>query len=671
MSPTLPRAFLPLVKSPRFWSDYLFLTDTEDHSLHKVAFAKVEDESDDEDSDTDYNKSDDQDSNEDDGDEFDDELSGDGDENGGEEKDGNKDDDSDVDSPNEKASNEPSSQPADGNPTEEPSENNPTVNEPASPSSSSSSSSSASDSPRPRSRSPCYSHDLTFPFARSLQPWDDTYNLSFSISPELSYFELTFCAPNLYNVSIAHDDQAHWHPWVLRWEELELVCRAVSATFAKRREKAKEAGEDEDEANLRRWEHPGLPLLFLYRFAPICVGDDVDRIVSMLVKAWKKVLGDGGTERDIRRFVERMDFRRRNFRWFKEGENWWIGVGDDAETAGAVYTYRDRDSVKSGKWRNEDWNKLVEEARAVVEDEGGLGELSEEDRELAARFAPRTKHGLSLWLQLREKDRPLHQRAGRYFSLTLDAVLRILDLGRLSSSGASSRTINGESVWTSDHMSISIHGGLERGRAIIKQMLWWIRAPLSSTLMDSSYKDLPFNIADGAEDTIPETYLGIIVPDILPTCSWLVGHTLPDSLCTALQSKEVLQDTANVSGPTSEGWLTVTTTDGGELGFNLSRFDDEELEGTGAVLLRKLTPQASAVLHALMNASGAVLTPVALAAKPLNSDVADMHWPPHRIVDAGTLHEILSGGPYQLWVKAERKEDDMEDSDEEYWEERW
>ena len=123
------------------------------------------------------------------------------------------------------------------------------------------------------------------------------------------------------------------------------------------------------------------------------------------------------------------------------------------------------------------------------------------------------------------------------------------------------------------------------------------------------------------------------------------------------------------SGAVGEVW-TVTSTDGGELGLNLSRFDGKELEGTGAVALKKLTPQASAVLHSLMNASGAVLTPVALAAKPLKDSVAEMSWPPHRIVDAKTLHEILSAGPYQLWVDAERKEDEAEDTDEE-WEPRW
>ncbi|KAK4448382.1 hypothetical protein QBC34DRAFT_327788 [Podospora aff. communis PSN243] len=526
MSPTLPRALLPLVKSTRFWTDYFFLTDVESPSPHKPAFAKVEDDQ-----------------------------------------------------------------------TEEPTGN-------------------AED-------------------------------------PVLSYFELSFSAPDVYGVSIGHDDQGHWHPFVLRWEELELICRA-------------------EEANLRRWEHPGLPLLFLCRWAPICVGDDVERIVSMLVRAWQRVLGEDGTERDIRRLVERMDCRGRKFRWFKEGENWWIGAGDDAETASGVYTYRHREAVKpGGKWCGEGWNKLVEEAKRVVEGVGGKGELTDGDRALAAKFAPRTKYGLSVWLELRKKDRPLHQRAGRYFYLTLDAVLRHLDLGKAGSSGASSCTINGQHVWTSDHMSISIHGSLERGRAIIKQMLWWIRAPASTTLMTSNYKDLPFSMADAAEDATDETYLGITVPDIPPGCSWLVGHSLPDSLCTMLGSREVLQDTGHLSGPTADGWFTVATADGGELGLNLSRFDGEKLSGTGAVALRNLTPQTSTVLHALMNASGAVLTPVALAAKPLSENVAEMSWPPHRIVDDKTLHEILSGGAYQLWVKAERKEGDTEDSDDEDWEPRW
>ena len=257
----------------------------------------------------------------------------------------------------------------------------------------------------------------------------------------------------------------------------------------------------------------------------------------------------------------------------------------------------------------------------------------------------------------------MHRRAGRYLYLTLDGVLRVLDIGRATSSGGSSCIINGQSANTSDHISVTIYGDLARGRAVIKQMLWWLRAPLATTLRDgSSYDELPFSLADSTKDRLHEGYLGICVPDIVPDCSWLVAHTLPDSLGTKLESKEGLCDTESVSGPTNDGWFTLTTADGGELGFNFSRFDDEELEGTGAIALRQVTPRASTILHRLMETTGAVLTPVGLMAKPLSEKVEEISWPPHRVVDAPTLHEILSGGAFDSWKNAERKFDADDDS---------
>jgi hypothetical protein len=629
-----PPSFLPLVKSTRFWTDYLFLTDTPypPPLAYKVAFQNAPRDSDDE--------------------EADDEEASNPD------SDQESDENPDSEDPDDQMTNTPdvpdNLQPPIENACQE--DNDGRDDGETSDTSSQSSSSSPSSRPGSGARSPLLYYKLVFPFNRDLDPTDKEFSLMISIDPLLSYLPLTFHAPEVYDVRIAHDDQAHWHPFVLRWEELEVISRAVALTVR-----------DEDREGL--YQHPGLPLLFLYRFAPICQGDDVDKIVVMLARAWRRVLGEGVSDRDVRRLIERMDCRGRGFRWFQEDENWWIGEGEDPETAEEVYTYRSRESVRSGQWLNEEWRQFVEEAMAVVERSGGdeVPTLTEEDRELAVRFAPRTRHSLNVWLALREKDRTLSQRAGGYFCSTLDSVLQILDLGSATSSGAQSCTINGRHVYTSDHSSVTIYDNLERGRAIIKQMLWWLRAPLATTLRDgSTYSELPFDLADKEDSSTEEVYLGICVPKILPDCDWAVSHTLPDALHGTLESKEVLQDTALlITGLTSGGggWCTVKTTDGGELGFNFSRFDGKEVQGTGAVNLRRVTPQASSLLHRLMEVSGAVLTPVALAAKPLSEDVAKVSWVPHQVVDSKRLHEVLSGGAFDLWAKAANKMPD--DSDEE------
>src|SRR4051812_12948402 len=80
--------------------------------------------------------------------------------------------------------------------------------------------------------------------------------LTLDLDTSLSYFGLGLRHPGAAAPSeIAWDDQAHWHPHVLRWEELDLVCRVVAL----------------DDPTLP---HPGLPLALLHRFTPICLGDD-------------------------------------------------------------------------------------------------------------------------------------------------------------------------------------------------------------------------------------------------------------------------------------------------------------------------------------------------------------------------------------------------------------
>ena len=604
---SLPRSLLPLVKSPRFWTDYLFLTDTPYPSPYEDAFRLAAAE------------------------------------------------------PNSPTAELEPPQNQDTPQTPYDSESNDEYPTPPS-------------SDHPPSQPP--SLTLLFPFDRVLDPTDPTFNLSSAVDPLFSYIPLAFHSPEAHDVTIGHDDQAHWHPFVLRWEELELFSKAVGRTFL---EGEGEKGDDSEmEAEIDElYQHPGLPLLFLYRFAPICAGDDAEKIVGMLVKAYRRVVGEELKDKDLQRLVEKMDFRARGFRWFREGCSWWIGKGEDKETAEGVYTYRSRTAVESGEWLNAAWSSLLEEARDVVQGvvvdgvvaEGNVDadaekKADDEYRELGRMFAPRERHGLNLRLLLGEKDRPLPERAGRYFSLTLDGVLRILDIGKAIVSGGTSRIIDGRSVPVSDSISITVYGNLAHGKAVVKQMLWWLRASLATTIWDSStYKNLPFDLADETEEKTDEIYLGITVPDILPNCSWLVGHTLPDSLGTTLKSKEVLGETGEVTGPTADGWLTATTADGGEIGFNFIRFDDERIQGTGAIALRRVTTQASALLHQLMETSGAVLTPVRLAAKPLSEEVIEIEWPPHRIVDAETFHAILSAGAFDLWNKAERKSDMDDDMD--------
>ncbi|KAL1844188.1 hypothetical protein VTJ49DRAFT_3844 [Mycothermus thermophilus] len=514
------------------------------------------------------------------------------------------------------------------------------------------------------------------------------YRLSLKIDPRFIYIPLAYCTPSLarengpeYPLQLGYDDQAHWHPYALRWAELELFSRAVAA-----------AATTATERPHRRWGTvPGLIVLLLCRFAPICTntlhddGNDPDaemrKVVRLIVAAFWRVFGRDGIDDDtVRRFIERADFRKQKFRWFREekGGNWWIGCGDDPGTAEAVYTFRSEESVADGgDWNPEEWDRLLKAARMVVEQHGAAAGADSDptadltDEELMSRFAPREWHSYNVNLPLIKRDRPLNQRASRYWCLSLGGILRVLNSGNIEPTGSCGREINGEHIWSSESLSVSLCCDRSHGRALLKESLWWLRAPLATRLSSRNNTDsVPFSLADDKQDVAApgESYLGIFVPAIVPSCKWLVSHTLPDSLQDVLASAAVLGDGGQLSGLTDDGWYTVTAAgDGGELGLNLSRAEEEELEGTGALALRKVTPQVTGILHRFMAAADVVLAPVALAAKALPKAVQDgPSWLEHRVVDPSELYGILSGGAYELWLQADRRSDEEKESGDPY-----
>jgi hypothetical protein len=127
-----------------------------------------------------------------------------------------------------------------------------------------------------------------------------------SLDEFLASFELDFLAPDGEAVNIAWDDQAHWHPHVLRWEELETVGRAIAMQDAE-------------------MSHPGPVVLLLHRFAPICEGEDLDPIISMLEAAFTQL--GLFTRAEITRWIERIDAREAGFQ-SAGAYNWWMGRVD-------------------------------------------------------------------------------------------------------------------------------------------------------------------------------------------------------------------------------------------------------------------------------------------------------------------------------------------------------
>src|SRR5262249_8588238 len=111
---------------------------------------------------------------------------------------------------------------------------------------------------------------LTFPlFARS--------SLSLSVDKH-AYVSLVLREETGDAFEVAWADLAHWHPHVLRGPELDASGRRVAARSPAH-------------------PHPGIPLLLLYRFAPIASEEDARLALPLLKGALDRV---GGGSRTIR-----------------------------------------------------------------------------------------------------------------------------------------------------------------------------------------------------------------------------------------------------------------------------------------------------------------------------------------------------------------------------------
>jgi len=142
------------------------------------------------------------------------------------------------------------------------------------------------------------------------------YALSLSIDPHLWEDTLYLIHPGSGEpVQLAWDDQAHFHPNALRWNELEAVCRCV----AKREPEM---------------EHPAIPLLLLFRFAPITGADDKTAIRNTLVSACRslRIFTDDEVASlldEVFLLSEEVLGIRRDWHWVRAPDLGWTLEGED------------------------------------------------------------------------------------------------------------------------------------------------------------------------------------------------------------------------------------------------------------------------------------------------------------------------------------------------------
>lgn len=148
--------------------------------------------------------------------------------------------------------------------------------------------------------------------------------LRLKFDPQLSSVNLNLCDQSGKEFELGWDDQAHWHPHVLRCEELDKICRSVAR----------------QDASLP---HPGVPLLLFCRFAPVTDSGDSEHAISLLREAWRSL--DLFDDPQICEFLKMVDYRATGVEWRQDAQlDWALHLDRDLHSKVGLYTLRCKDN---------------------------------------------------------------------------------------------------------------------------------------------------------------------------------------------------------------------------------------------------------------------------------------------------------------------------------------
>ena len=451
-------------------------------------------------------------------------------------------------------------------------------------------------------------------------PVGDGFDLRLSFDQFLSYFRLGFVAPGQAPAEIAWDDQAHWHPHVLRWSELDTICRNVAA----------------QDADLP---HPGYPVLLLQRFAPICEGDDIEQIVAILETAWRGLKLFSTAE--ITSWIERNDARQSRFHWrLHDDLGWCIEQPDDRGPKG-LYSLRTSENTE---FPFADWQRMIASAEQQLAHRSGPA-----TKLVTPVCFPREQHFFTFHIPHQDDDRPVPEPFSKCFNDSLHRVLRDLNQGSSEPSGAMCvQNADGTYMDTESECSLHLKGDLEAGLNILRGMLWSSKAPASVRLAKKYSDVIGWNLDQ------PDTVVPLVLQlGRLTTYRWNSGYRF-DRVPFAAPFRQQLQDRLSkigAIGPDEGGWFDMPTPDGGHLRLCAKhRDDDPGLDGITLVILM-LTPQISEWVYSQMVHDEMMLLPSNIAPSDKVAEQIDTPCPSvHVVRSPSELHEIFTAGPYAWWI---------------------
>jgi len=183
------------------------------------------------------------------------------------------------------------------------------------------------------------------------------YGLELDLNLGYQYYGLGVLTPAQGSPAcVGWDDQAHFHPHVFRWDELDQICRAVALA----------------EPVLR---HPGAALALLCRYTFISDHDDLDEITPLVDGAFTTLRPEGLSADSywpqLRDWFDRSDLRRAGVIWTRsEYGNWTVHQDYDAGTSGpTLYSTRwAPESAGNDGFPFAEWREMLGRAQQKIDD---------------------------------------------------------------------------------------------------------------------------------------------------------------------------------------------------------------------------------------------------------------------------------------------------------------
>lgn len=419
------------------------------------------------------------------------------------------------------------------------------------------------------------------------------HRLELGISPWLVECSLRLHLPGLSeSYEVANSDGGHPFPHLLRWDELEHVCRAASIL----------QGSGSEEGRL---------LLLLHRFAPICRDTDFARATGRLEAAWRSL----GllSEREIRSSMEGIDRRGPGFRW-QQGTTGWQLQGDEG-----VHSLRASEDFPAAVWSD-----LTQHAAALC-----AGHPLPPP--VPATITPRLLESFLLTLPCEDDLRAVPEAFGPFVAQYLDHVFDDLDLGRVWSAGGNARS--------AVLFVRACDSALARG--LIAQSLQWAKAPEPAAELNCAEPPLVLRLSQLEAETFEDD--DVLPPGFFTLTQGYLERWQRDGLASALTSLA-----AEVAD--AEGWRRVPCVDHGALKVRAPTLASDDCQGM-TIAIERSSPAAAASVWRLAQRSGLHILPLGVAAS-IQAEDYEGPWPVVRRVSPAELEDILEAGPEAWWSQA-------------------